>query len=245
MEWWILYHDQKKNEMQAMHLRIQAKKQTSPTSYGDINQKNRNGYQIDLLIDAAVADKAIPLYCFYNRYFAGTSKNEVENETWKYAHASDIASTRNSKGEINDHYKKLDVFTTSMHSLATIAEKHPIKILQDFIKGNASVDGINYRHNDLPEYILDKLVTNELTTHPFFQLNPWFANSVSKSKLTRRKKKSDTFYSSILGTPTLFKFLKEVMTGLRSWLKDIFGFGVKNLPVIITVSKEPIFSEYD
>ncbi|MFX3643398.1 MAG: DUF6615 family protein [Candidatus Pristimantibacillus sp.] len=245
LEWWILYHDQKKNETQALHLRIQAKKQTSQTSYGDINQKNKKGYQIDLLINEARADKAIPLYCFYNRDFAGASEKDVENEAWKYAHASDIATTRNTNGVINDHYKTLDVFTTSMHSLATITENYPIKILHDFMKNNTDEKGIDYRHNDLPEYILNKLVTNELTTHPFFKQNPWFANTVSKSKLTRRKRKSDTFYSSFSGIGALLKFSKELVFGLYSRFKKLFGFEVKNLPVIISVSKEPIFWEYD
>lgn len=238
LEWWILYYNQGKEDMQAIHLRIQAKKQTSPKRYNEINHKN----QVDDLIQESAADKAIPLYCFYNSHFESNSQNDIENQAWKYAHASDIVSTRNSQGKIYPHFEALDKFTISMHKLATKAEKQPSEILQEFINKNIGMNCIDYRHNDLPEYILKKIVADEFTAHPFLQRHEWFANKVSPKKLDNKKNQSNTYYMSIVGTPKLFGVLKELFPALLKWFKKIFRLKVGTPSIIITVSKEPIFN---
>ncbi|MGG3561969.1 DUF6615 family protein [Neobacillus rhizosphaerae] len=248
LEWWILYQGEKGEEMQAIHLRIQAKKQDppgkrTPAKYTDINHYNEDGFQIDLLISAAKDEKAIPLYCFYNRYFEGKTQKDIEDKAWKYAHAEDIDSTRDVNRKINDDYKTLDEFADPMHDLASIAEKEPKRIINEFLDRNPGFKDIDYRHNQLPAYVLDQIVTDELTSHPFMKKNEWFVDKVTERILKNRKRDSDTFYVSVFGIGETIKFLGKIMNRFIKWLKEKMGFGVKNLPIIITVSKEPIFEK--
>lgn len=247
LEWWILYKGEKEEEMQAIHLKIQAKKQVPPTKkkaakYEDINHRN----QIDLLISGCADEKAIPLYCFYNLYFKVDTPKDIEDKSWKYAHAEDIASTRSRDVDrkINDDYKTLDKFAKPMHDLASYAEFNPVKILQDFIDKNKgiTINPLDYRHNQLPAYVLKKIVTNELTTHPFMNKHEWFAEKVSRTVLKNRKRDSNKFKVSMFGIAEILGLLGGIIiTALFVLVRKFMRFGEKNLPIIITVSKEPIF----
>lgn len=248
LEWWIIYQGEEGEEMQAIHLRIQAKMQDAPglrtlAKYNDINHENKEGIQIDLLINAAKDEKAIPLYCFYNLYFEGDTKKDVEDKAWKYAHAEDINSTRNANNKINDDYKTLDALAKPMHRLASIAEKAPQRIIEEFLSKNPESNDFDYRHNQLPAYALEKIVTNELTTHPFMIKNEWFAEQVSKRVLKNRKRTSSTFNVSVFGIAETFRFLNKIIKRLIVWLKKKLGLELKTLPIIITVSKDPIFEK--
>lgn len=77
-----------------MHFRMQAKKLNRRERYTTLNRRNNNGYQADLLCNAA---GFYPLYLFYNSYFSNASADRKR----LYEEGCTIASAKQVRTLIN------------------------------------------------------------------------------------------------------------------------------------------------
>ncbi|MCA1047048.1 DUF6615 family protein [Bacillus toyonensis] len=92
IEWWLF----DKKLQRAIALRIQAKKMDNDGVYNGINRNIGNASdkdpmarkQINVLLKASIADKMIPLYCFYNYLGGINSSKRVWDYSWTYSLAN-------------------------------------------------------------------------------------------------------------------------------------------------------------
>ncbi|MHC0036901.1 DUF6615 family protein [Pseudoneobacillus sp. C159] len=232
IEWWIVFPGNDDFELEAVHMRIQAKrlhKMDDEYRYKDLDHKD--GKQLENLIKEASIVGAIPLYCFYNYYTKDDSaydKVPVEVEDgWRYAYASDIKEARNKNFSTYNHLSTIDPLTIAMYELAILAEKNPNAILLEYKDRDGSISISELVKKELPEYVFDELEDYEYPNGAFFKDRNWFP------KITKRRRKNKTEKSN----RTIKGRIRQYLDQLLSYM----SFNKVNRPnLIITITSEPI-----
>lgn len=128
IEWWLF----DKKLQRAIALRIQAKKMDNDGVYNGINRNIGSitkkhptiRKQINVLLKASIADKMIPLYCFYN-YLEGIdpSKPRLKN-CWTYSLANSVkqAIIKTSGRPIKEASKTIQISPSNIKQMSSILD---------------------------------------------------------------------------------------------------------------------------
>lgn len=242
IEWWIIYPGSDTHNPHAIHMRIQAKKLhigniggNKDHEYKDLN--HRNGEQMDNLINEARTDHAIPMYCFYNRYYKVNSKSytkandTMEEDGWRYAYADEIRSLRNNHPTNFKDLGIVDPKTRPMYLLARLARMNPSFILGEYIKLNKNINSKDLCNNTLPNYVFEALEAYQFPNHEFLKQGEWFPK-ISKTKKANKEARGR------IEIEAMFKSTFEHVMNLLSFNKR-----KKRKNLIIVIAEEAINSE--
>lgn len=233
IEWWIVFPGNEAHTHQTVHMRIQAKKlhmnQDVDHCYSDLDHKK--GRQLHNLIDEAIKDDAIPLYCFYNYYYTTINSyqkevNDVE-DGWRYAFADDIASVRENNPSTFRDLSKIDPLTLPMYRLAMLAEMNPYQILSDY-QSKSRLESVSHLcKSTLPDYVFEKLEAYEYPNGNFIKQKDWFPEISERRKKNRIKK-------SQLTVKGIFQMV------LDKYMMYLKNREIQKRHLIITISREPM-----
>ncbi|MGG3269868.1 DUF6615 family protein [Priestia aryabhattai] len=235
IEWWIVFPGNSSHNLEAIHMRIQAKRlhlrDKVDHRYKDLDHKK--GKQLKNLIKEAFNIKAIPLYCFYN-YYSQTpysfKKNPVDiDDGWRYAYAADISKARRTSFSTYDHLSTIDPLTKPVHWLAMLAEKNPRDILAEYAKQDGSITLSNLVKDKLPDYVFDILDSYLYLNGDFFKDKQWFP----QIKEVRRKHKEEK------GKRAVSAMIKQMLNNFMT-LISFEKIKKKQRHLIITIAEEPM-----
>ncbi len=180
-EWWILTNDIYSDI--AYRFLIQAKKlKPKRDNYPLIAYSNKNGLQIDLLINRAKEKRAMPMYAYYSTYKPDINKqcsqiNYIPNElllwckscengcfltsAYELKHTVFDCAQRNlTEEELINSAFGLSILDYNINSKMGILDflklinNHAISINERYEKSNSSLkEGITHRNDEIPQYV--------------------------------------------------------------------------------------------